>query len=370
MAAPLRRTPLYDLHRESGARLVEFAGWEMPIQYTGILAEHEAVRTRCGVFDVSHMAPVDFSGRDALAAVQRVTTNDASRLEVGGAQYTLLCTPEAGIVDDCIVYRLDTDRYRIVVNAANTAKDLAYFGVHAGHLCHARNRSGELALLAVQGPATVDLLGALGADLGSVARFSIAETSLLGHRLLAARTGYTGEDGFELFVAAEHAAPIWRALVGAGAVAIGLGARDTLRLEARLPLYGNDLDETTTPDEAGLQWAVKPDKGDFVGRAALLARRSAGPPARKLVGFRVTSRGIARGGTEVVDDAGAVVGRVTSGGPSPTLGGAIGLAYIPSALAQSGASLRLLQRGKPLDAELVRGPFYRPTPSRSPGDAP
>lgn len=349
--------------------MVAFGGWDMPIQYSGILLEHEAVRTKCGVFDVSHMGEVDFEGPGALAALQRVTTNDAAKLAVMQAQYTLLCHPSGGIVDDCIVYRLGPTHYRVVVNAANIAKDLAYFAEHApgGTL---RNRSDELALLAVQGPESLAVLRRLGAALDDVPSFGVRAAQVAGQDVLAARTGYTGEDGFELFIPADRVVPVWEALLEAGTVPIGLGARDTLRLEARLPLYGNDLDDSTTPDEAGLSWVVNLDKGDFVGRDAIVRQRQGGP-LRKLVGFRVVGRGIIRSGAEVLEDEQAVVGRVTSGGPAPTLGGAIGLAYVPTSMARPGETLSLRQRGKVLSADVVAGPFYRRArPNRSTPNAP
>jgi aminomethyltransferase len=362
MEETLRHTPLHGTHERLGAKMVPFGGWHMPIQYSGILAEHAAVRAAVGVFDVSHMGEIDFLGSGALAAVQSVVTNDASRLADARAQYTVTCHAHGGIVDDCIVYRLGPEHFRIVVNASNIEKDFEHFRRHAGQIeaCRIENRSDDFALLAVQGPKAVDLVAGLaGAPLREVPSFGLGNGTVAGVDVLAARTGYTGEDGFELFVPAAEAVAVWEALTGAGATPIGLGARDTLRLEARLPLYGNDIDDATNPYEAGLQWVVKLDKAsDFVGRDALRTVAAAGP-GRKLVGFTMRSRGIVRGGAEVLGEGDAVIGRVTSGGPAPTVGGAIGLAYVPTAMADPGAPLRLRQRGKVLEAVQVKGPFYR-----------
>jgi aminomethyltransferase len=358
----LRHTPLHATHERLGAKMVPFGGWHMPIQYTGILAEHAAVRASVGVFDVSHMGEVDFVGEGALAAVQKLVTNDASKLADARAQYTVTCHEHGGIVDDCIVYRFGPEHFRIVVNASNIEKDFEHFRRHAGQVgaCRIENRSDDFALLAVQGPRAVELVAKLGgSQLRDVPGFGLGQGEIAGVDVVAARTGYTGEDGFELFVAAADAVAVWEALTSAGAMPIGLGARDTLRLEARLPLYGNDIDDDTNPYEAGLQWVVKLDKpSEFVGRDALRTVAAAGPE-RKLVGFVLRSRGIVRGGAEVLGEGDAVVGRVRSGGPAPTVGGAIGLAYVPTAMARPGAPLRLRQRGKVLDAEQVKGPFYR-----------
>jgi aminomethyltransferase len=358
-----QKTLLNDTHRALGAKMVDFGGWHMPLQYEGILAEHRKVRDAVGIFDVSHMGEIDFVGPDALAAVQRLITNDASRLEEGQALYTAVCYPDGGIVDDCIVYRFGPELVRIVVNASNIDKDFAHFKEHAGDLCDIVNRSDETALIAVQGPQAVDLVARLaGENLGDVGSFCFANAKIGNTTIVAARTGYTGEDGFELFVAADEAAGVWQALVDAGAAPIGLGARDTLRLEARLCLYGNDIDATTSPLEAGLGWVVKLGKVDagvpFVGAEAL-AKQKADGLARKLIGFTVTSRGILRHGAEILDDDDNVVGEVTSGGPAPTVGGAVGMGYAPTAMAKIGKTLRIRQRGKVLEAKIVKGPFYK-----------
>ncbi|MBL8974307.1 MAG: glycine cleavage system aminomethyltransferase GcvT, partial [Myxococcales bacterium] len=328
--------------------------------------EHKAVREAVGIFDVSHMGEIDFTGPGALAAVQRLITNDAAKLVDGRAMYTCVCYPDGGIVDDCIVYRRGPEDFRIVVNAANIAKDFAFFKQHAGSLpgrCAIADHSDDFALIAVQGPKARALVADLGGEhLLAVPSFGFASAWIAGVDITAARTGYTGEDGFELFVPADVAVPVWQALLAGGAAPIGLGARDTLRLEARLSLYGNDIDQTTSPLEAGLGWVVKLDKltrGEpFVGAEALAAQKAAGL-TRTLVGFRVQDRNIARHGAEVVDETGAVIGNVTSGGPAPTVGGAVGLAYVPIARSAPGTVLTISQRGRSFPAEVVKGPFYR-----------
>lgn len=359
----LQTTPLHATHVALGAKMAAFGGWDMPIQYEGILAEHEAVRTSVGLFDVSHMGEVDFEGKDALAAVAKLVTHDVGKLHPGKAQYTVTCQDDGGIVDDCIVYQLAEHRYRIVINAANIAKDIAHFEAGLASFegdVTMTDRSSDFALLAVQGPQAVALVAELaGAGLEGVPSFGMGEGSVAGVDVLAARTGYTGEDGFELFIPADGAVAVWNAFTERGAKPIGLGARDTLRLEARLSLYGNDIDLTTNPYEAGLGWVVKLDKPHpFIGQDALRAVKAQGV-TRKLVGFKVTSRGIVRAGAEVLGEGDAVVGKVTSGGVAPTVGGAIGLAYVPTAMAAPGAPLRLSQRGRVLAAEQVQGPFYK-----------
>ncbi|HKE20101.1 MAG TPA: glycine cleavage system aminomethyltransferase GcvT [Kofleriaceae bacterium] len=364
--AALRRTPLHRLHVASGAKMVEFGGWEMPLQYQGIVAEHRAVRSAVGLFDVSHMGEVALRGPAAGDAVQRLITNDAAKLEDGSALYTVMCLPDGGIVDDCIVYRRAADDYMIIVNASNAAKDLAWVRQHAGAAA-VTDESDETALIAVQGPAAVALCARLAeaADLAGVGRFHFARCRIAGVPCLAARTGYTGEDGFELACPADRAADLWSALLAEGAAdgvqPIGLGARDTLRLEARLCLYGNDIDETTTPLEAGLGWVVKLDAGDFVGRDALARQKVAGVK-RSLVGFRIDGRGIARHGYAIVDRAlegDPVIGQVTSGTTGITVGGAIGMGYVPVSHAAAGRELTVDCRGKDVTAHIVKGPFYQ-----------
>jgi aminomethyltransferase len=360
----LKKTPLNALHIELGAKMVDFGGWHMPVQYKdGILAEHKAVREDVGLFDVSHMGEVDFKGPKALAAIQKLITNDAAKLVDGKACYTCVCYPDGGIVDDCIVYRMGEEHYRIVVNASNIEKDVAHFNEHAGDLCEITNLSDEFGLLAVQGPNAVKLVSDLGgAHLADTPTFGFANGEIDGVAIMAARTGYTGEDGFELFVPATETEAVARKLIDAGAKPIGLGARDTLRLEAKLSLYGNDIDQTTTPLEATLGWTVKLDKrergDDFVGGEALAKQKAEGFDT-KLVGFKVTTRGIARQGWEVIDEQDEVIGRVTSGSTGPTVGYPVGIAYVPKAIATPGTTLRLRKGKKVIEAEIVKGPFYR-----------
>jgi aminomethyltransferase len=364
----LRRTPLYDEHRALGGKLIDFGGWAMPVQYKpGIIKEHTAVREAAGLFDVSHMGEAVLRGPGAGAAVQRLITNDASKLGDGRAMYTVMCMPSGGIVDDCIVYRRSEREYWIVLNASNSAKDLAWLREHAGADVEIEDRSDETALIAIQGPRAVAIAdGLAAADLASVPKFSFADVELAGVPCMAARTGYTGEDGFELACPADRAVELRRALLEAGAgeglVPVGLGARDTLRLEARLLLYGNDIDEQTTPYEAALGWVVKLDKGEFIGREALAAQKAEGP-ARKLAGFKVAGRSIPRAGYAIVDreraEGDQVIGEVTSGGPGISVGGPIGLGYVPAAYARPGRAITIDCRGKDIPAEVVKGPFYR-----------
>jgi len=364
--APLKRTPLYDSHRAAGARLVEFAGFEMPVQYEGVVAEHTAVRTAAGLFDVSHMGEALFDGPRALDAVQRLVTNDCAKLAVGQSLYSPICYPDGGIVDDCLVYRFGDTRYVVVINASNIDKDLAWMREHAG--VAVEDLSDATCLLALQGPRAAAILARAAArdDVAAVPRNSYVELSVAGRPCKAARTGYTGEDGFEVFTDAPDGAAVWAALLEAGAAdglkPAGLGARDTLRLEARLCLYGNDIDQTTNPLEAGLGWTVKLDKPDFIGRDALRAVKAHGP-ARKLVGFEVTANAIARHGHAVYESEGAAAespcGVVTSGTKAPTVGKPIGLAYVPAALSAVGQALWIDVRGKRVPAVVVKTPFYK-----------
>ncbi|MFO7567736.1 MAG: glycine cleavage system aminomethyltransferase GcvT [Enhygromyxa sp.] len=361
--AALLETPLHAAHVEAGAKMVDFGGWHMPVQYSGILAEHKAVREEVGLFDVSHMGEIDFHGPGALAAIQKLITNDAAKLVDGQALYTVVCLRSGGIVDDCIVYRRAADDFRIVVNAANIAKDEAHFREHAGGLCEIVNRSDETALIAVQGPRARALAAELGGpSLLEIKGFHFGPGTIAGKPIVAARTGYTGEDGFELFVAPDDARPVWDALIGGGATPCGLGARDTLRLEARLCLYGNDIDATTTPYEAGLGWVVKLEHAEFVGREALRQQKQEGV-SRRLIGFRVTGKGTPRPGWELVAEGGdassEALGQVTSGGPAPTVGGSIGMGYVPTQHSKPGTRLLARSRHKLVPVEIVKGPFYK-----------
>jgi aminomethyltransferase len=350
----LKRTPLHDRHVAGGARLVPFAGWEMPVQYTGIREEHMAVREAAGIFDVSHMGEVETAGPDALAFLQHVLSNDVAKLHVGGAQYSVLCREDGGVLDDLFTYRLGDDRYLTVTNASNHAGDLAWMRRHAeGFDVAVEDRIGDYAMLAVQGPRARDLV-ARHAEGELPGRFRTARMTVAGAPgVLVCGTGYTGEDGVELLVAPEHAGAIWDALTGdpEPAVPVGLGARDTLRLEVCFHLYGNDLSTERGPIEAGLGWCCKEDTG-FVGSEAVRAVRDAGP-REVLVPFVVSGPGIARQGNPVAGG-----GEVTSGTMSPSLGVAIGMAYVPADRAEPGTQLEIDVRGKTRHAEVRSKPLY------------
>lgn len=361
----MKRTPLHTEHERLGAKLVPFAGYEMPIQYpSGITAEHHAVRTAAGLFDVSHMGEFEVRGPQALALVQYVTSNDAARLEVGQAQYSTLLNDAGKLLDDLLVYRMGDARYMLVVNGSNKDKDFAWIASAAeGFDAELTDRTDEIVLIALQGPRAEQILARLTeADLPSIRYYRFAEGQVDGARVIISRTGYTGEDGFELYVPAEEAARLWRRLLEEGAeaglVPAGLGARDSLRLEMGYALYGNDLDEQRTPLEAGLGWVVKLDKGDFIGRDALVRQKEAGVP-RRLVGFVLAERGFPRHGYGVTDAEGAVVGEVTSGVLSPTLGQGIGMAYVPAEMAKPGTRVGVVIRDRAVPAEVVRPPFHK-----------
>ncbi len=361
----MRRTSLYDEHVAAGARLVPFAGWEMPVQYKGIVEEHRAVRERVGLFDVSHMGELELSGKGALELVSSLITNDPTRIADGQALYTCCCNDRGTILDDLIVYRRSPERVLVVCNASNREKIAGHFARAAEGHVDFRDASDETALLALQGPKALETLAAAGSSV-NVARdlksFRFRDGKVADIPCTIARTGYTGEDGVELFVRWDAAPALFRALVAAGKAfgiePVGLGARDTLRLEARLALYGNDIDESTDPLEAGLGWTVKLDKPAFVGKEALLRLKAEGP-RRAFVGFEMRGRGIARHGYPLVDAAGGAIGLCTSGSPSPTLGKSIGLGYLPPALAAVGTPIFVDCRGKAIEAEVVPTPFYR-----------
>jgi aminomethyltransferase len=357
-----RRTPLYDAHVALGARMVDFAGWEMPLCYSGAADEHRAVRERCGLFDVSHMGEIEVRGPAALAICQELTVNDVSRLRIGDGQYTVLCNDRGGVLDDLIVLRTGPERYLLVVNAANTGADFEWIAAHAGGRAAVVDRSAEFALLALQGPdAETTLREFTGLDLGALRPFTFIEGPVVGRATLVSRTGYTGEDGFELLVPAADAPALWEALVGAvrrrGGLPAGLGARDSLRLEAGLPLCGTDMDADTTPLEAGLGWVVKLAKGEFVGRPTLAAQADRGV-ARRLVGLELDEAGVPRHGQLVWHD-GREVGAITSGLKSPTLGRYIGLAYLATGAAAPGTPVSVEIRGRRVPARVVHRPFYR-----------
>ena len=361
---PLKRTPLYDAHVTAGARMVPFGGWEMPVQYTGIIEEHRAVRTSVGLFDVSHMGEFEVDGPQALAALQSLTTNDASALDIGQVQYSVLCYPDGGIVDDLTVYRLGAERYMLTVNAGNIDKDWEWVTSH-GSGARWRNVSAETALIAVQGPNAERLVGRLaGRDVTAIGYYRFAHGAVAGVRTLLSRTGYTGEDGFELYMAAGDATRLWATLLESGrqdgVAPIGLGARDTLRLEMRYALYGNDIDATTNPLEAGLGWIVKPAKGQFIGRDAIEKVRATGP-ARRLVGLEMAERAVARHGYPVFKD-GAPIGVVTSGSYGPSVDRYIAMAYIASPHAAVGTEVDVEIRGQARPARVVKTPFH---PSRT-----
>ena len=361
-ATALRRTPLYEAHVAAGGKIVEFAGWEMPVQYAGVMEEHRAVRGAAGLFDVSHMGEVRVTGAGAEAFLQRLTPNDVSKLAPGRAHYSALLTPEGTFIDDLLVYRLGERDFMLVVNASNTEGDFAWIAGQPHPGCEVRDASEDYALLALQGPRALDILQPLTATpLAEIKYYRFAEGKVDGVPALLSRTGYTGEDGFELYLAPEHATTMWNRLLEAGRphglVPTGLGARDTLRLEAGMPLYGHEIDAQTTPLEAGLDWVVKLDKPDFVGRGALLAQRERGV-ARRLVGFEVDGRGIARQGHEFVAD-GRPVGSVTSGTFSPTFERALGMGYLPVDLALLGRNVTIDVRGKSVSAHVVPLPFYK-----------
>jgi aminomethyltransferase len=366
MSDSIRETPLCAEHRRLGARLVPFAGYLMPLQYRGISAEHVAVRERAGLFDVSHMGELELWGDGAERVVNSLVTNDLSRAAPGQAMYACCCNEAGTILDDLIVYKWSAQQVLVVCNASNRGKLAAHFASAAAAQCDFADRSDETALLALQGPRAVQVLERAGCDIANLgtalATFRFRRARVAGLQCTVARTGYTGEDGFELFCSNRDAPPLHRALLSAGQEAgiepAGLGARDTLRLEARLPLYGNDIDETTNPFEAGLGWTVRLDKGPFVGRAKLAGVKAKGV-RRRLVGFEMTGRGIARHGYPLLDSTGQAAGVCTSGAPSPTLGKSIGLGYLPVAMAEVGTEFAVDCRGRQVGAVVVKTPFYR-----------
>ncbi len=364
-AAGLKATPLLPVVRELGGRLVDFAGWEMPVQFTSVLEEHRAVRTAAGLFDVSHMGEIEVRGRDALEAVQRVSCNDAARLRTGQAQYSALTTEQGTFVDDILVYRRGEEEFLLVVNAGNTDKDFAWIAGHARGRVEVVNASARYALLALQGPIAREILETLFPPaIGTLRNYHFLECAWSGASCLVSRTGYTGEDGFEIYLPPETAPALFRALLDRGASRglrpCGLGARDTLRLEACMPLYGNDIDETTTVLEAGLGRIVKPEKGPFVGSGALLKEKETGP-GRRLMGFEMIDAGIPRHGYPITV-SGRASGAVTSGTLGPTIQKSIGLAYFPADAAREGTRFHVGIRGREAQAVIVPVPFYKRPP--------
>jgi aminomethyltransferase len=359
---PEKRTALFETHRALGAKLIPFGGWTMPVEYSGITSEHTAVRTAAGLFDVSHMGEFEVSGPRALELLQRLTCNDVSQLADGQAQYSALPTPEGTVIDDLLVYRRSAEHFMLVVNAANIQEDLAWITGNNNLGVTIRDISESTALLALQGPRAAQILQPLaGQPLQALAPYRFIDSAVAGVDALISRTGYTGEDGFELYFDAARAEFLWKMLLEAGKdyglVPAGLGARNTLRLEARLLLYGNDIDRTTTLLEAGLSWIVKFDKQEFVGRGALMRQRAEGVQ-RKLTGFEMLGREIARDHYAVRWN-GVETGFVTSGSPSITLRKNIGLTYLPAEAAVPGTRFHVLVRGRECEAEVVQTPFYK-----------
>jgi aminomethyltransferase len=354
-AGTLRRTPLYEAHVEAGAKLVDFAGWEMPVEYDGIRAEHLRVRRSCGVFDVSHMGEIETEGPQAADLLQRLLSNDVSKIEVGGAQYSCLCREDGGVLDDLFTYRLADEGYLTVTNAANHERDLEWFEAHAVEFeAEVRDRIDAYAMLAVQGPEAREIVGRL-ADGELPPRFRTAELAIAGSPSLVCGTGYTGEDGVEILVPPDGAGTVWDAVIGGGASPAGLGARDTLRLEVNYCLYGNDLTEERTPIEAGLGWCVKEDTG-FVGSEACRKVRDQGP-GEILEPFVITGAGIPRQGNPIVS-GGEPAGEVTSGTMSPSLEVGIGMGYVRNDLAEPGTQIEIDVRGKRRPAEIRERPLY------------
>ena len=356
---PLKKTPLHALEKELGGKMVDFGGWELPVQYSGIIEEHEAVRSSVGIFDVSHMGEMTVRGNQALELLQKATCNDVSKLDDGRAQYNGLLYPTAGFVDDLWIGRRGTNDYLLVVNASNSDKDFEWLTDCAkGIDVEVRNVSDDYALLALQGPSAQRLLQPMAnIDLAQLKYYRFSRAKIDGSEGMISRSGYTGEDGFEIFLSPSDATRVMRKIVAAGAKPCGLGARDTLRLEAKMALYGNDIDHSTTPLEADLAWIVKLEKGDFMGRDVLEREKNEGP-RRKLVGFEMIDRGIARHGYPIVDGQ-EEIGVVTSGTHSPTLKKPIGLAYLPLDKSAQGSEFTILIRGKETRARVVPTPFYK-----------
>ncbi len=356
--SPLKRTPLYELHRELGARMTPFAGYEMPVEFRGVVEEHLTVRSKAGLFDVSHMGEFLVEGPEAEAYLQKLTPNDVSRLAIGQAQYSALTTDKGTFVDDLLVSRTGESRFLLVVNASNIEKDIAWMESRRPSGARLVNESERYALLALQGPEAEAVLRPLTEiDLGAMKYYRFAEGKVLGEPATVSRTGYTGEDGFEILIDASRGEKVARALFERGALPIGLAARDTLRLEAKMALYGNDIDLDHTVLEADLEWIVKWQKGDFIGREALARQKEKGV-ARKLVGFEMVDRGIARHGYPVVA-GGAPADFVTSGSFAPFLKKNIGLAYLPAAHCLPGSEIEVEIRGRRAKAVVVPTPFYK-----------
>jgi len=361
-AAALKATPLNATHRKMGAKMVDFGGWDMPVQYSSIIEEHHAVRKNVGLFDVSHMGEIEIQGPDAFALTDYVTTNAVAKLKIGQAQYSGLLYEHAGFVDDILVHKVADDHFFICVNASNQEKDYEHIaGVNrlSSKVEFASERYAQLAIQGPKGPATLQKL--TKTDLVPIAYYHFTDGVVSGTPARIARTGYTGEDGFEIYIAPDQATRIWDEILNAGAEfgikPCGLGARNTLRLEAKMALYGHEIHASITPYEADLAWIVKLDKGDFIGKAALAKQKEQGI-TRKLAGFEMTGRGIGRDGYEVLLNSTAA-GWVTSGGPSPTLNKNIGLCYLPTAHSKPGQRIEIMIRNQPVEAVTVPTPFYK-----------
>jgi aminomethyltransferase len=362
----LKRTPLFPVYAEHGARVIDFGGWELPVQFAGIQKEHDAVRQQAGLFDVSHMGEVRVSGPDSLSFLQNLTTNDVSKLEAGQCQYSLMCFPNGGVVDDLLVYKLADESYMLVINASNIDKDVEWMRQHLTGNVELTNVSDEIAMLALQGPHAEQILAKLtDAPIHALKTFRfLQDVNVSGIQALVSRTGYTGEDGFELYIDKDDAIKLWRLLLSAGQnldlVPAGLGARDTLRFEARLPLYGQELSKDITPLEADLSFFVKLNKGDFIGREVIAGQKANGTP-RKLVGIEMVERGIPRPHYSIFADD-KQIGEVTTGTQSPTYKTNVGLALIDSAYSALGTEVSVEIRGASVKAKVVVTPFYKRKP--------
>lgn len=360
----LKRTPLYESHVRLGGKIVPFAGWEMPVQYSGLMPEHRAVREKCGIFDVSHMGEILVHGSEAEAALNYLTSNDVRKLSDGKAQYSCIPNERGGIVDDIIVYRFSTEKYLLCVNASNSDADFAWLNSHNKHKAVFEDHSSSYGQVALQGPFSSSILSSLinRTVLDGLKSFHFVEETLLGIPVIIARTGYTGEDGFEIFTPWNDTEALWNALLekgaSAGLIPAGLGARDTLRLEACYPLHGHELSQDISAMESGLGWVVKFDKGAFMGRDVLFSHNSNGPP-RSLIGFFVEEAGIARHGDKIYAASGEEIGVVTSGTKTPTLDKALGLGLIDSRYSEIGKEIFTEVRGRKIKCKVVKRPFYK-----------
>jgi aminomethyltransferase len=360
----MKQTPLNARHRELGAKMVEFGGWDMPVQYSGIMEEHQATRNAAGLFDISHMARFWVTGPDSERFIQLINTFDISKTAIGQSDYGIMCYEDGGIVDDIFVYHLGDDEWMVVANAGNAEKDWAWLNQHtAGFDLQLTNRSAELGMIALQGPAAEAVLAGLtAADVVNLPFHGITPATVAGASGYVSRTGYTGEDGFEIFVPAEQVTAVWDSILAAGAAAgvrpVGLGARDSLRFEPGLALYGHEIDRDINPYEAKLGWVVKLDKGPFIGSEALRDIKERGP-ARSIVGLEMTGRGIARQGYPVATTDGTEIGAVTTGMPSPTLGKNLAYALVNAKTVKAGDEVDVIIRGKPVRASVVKTPFYK-----------